>query len=490
MGRKPTAVLSGTQTLAIALLLGRLAFANDAPVTPAATADRTPIRLRALEVVVPVVVLDRTHFRMDRDSLFQEDEVVTGLSQNDFQIFEDGQLRPIQRVALDVPRIRDVRDNVSHHLEYSTTPRGIWSSPDLRPQSGMGSGVAPFSVYLVSYVPAPSPDGLCHQIKVKVKRHHATVYARDSYCNTAHPLSDPLQGTALGGEMERYAGSVQAGSFPVAAQASPLLDSAGANEMEIAVEFPWSAVKRKWKGVNLYANVAVLGVIRNQDGMEVARFSDTESTALWNFYRGPLPPDPQFLKDWELAGIPNRYATQVNLPPGNYQLQVVVTDGERFGRAQSSFKVEDAPRQALGISGIVLCNRIQNVAEGAQAAARAPQYIPLTGNGVEFSPAADTRFARGERLFSYFEIFLSIETGKASSEPRFQIKLRNAAGELKMDTGWRPAYSGSGTENGIVPVSGEITIENLPPGNYRLQVQASDSAGQKTVWRESCFVIQ
>jgi hypothetical protein len=490
MGCKPIAILPGTRKLALALLLGRLVFANDAPVAPAAVVDRTPIRVRALEVVVPVVVLDRSHFRMERDSLFQEDEVVTGLSQNDFQIFEDGQLRPIQRVALDVPRIRDVRDNVSHHLEYSTTPRGVWSSPDLRPQSGMGSGVAPLSVYLVSYVPAPSPDGVCHKIKVKVKRHHATVYARDAYCNTTHPLSDPLQGTELGGEMERYAGSPQAGSFPVAAQASPLLDAAGANEMEIAVEFPWSAVKRRWKGVNLYANVAVLGIVRNQDGMEVARFSDTASTALWNFYRGPLPPDRQFLNDWERAGIPSRYATQVNLPSGDYQLQVVVTDGERFGLAQLPFKVEDASRQALGISAIVLCNRIQNVAEGAQAAAGAPQYIPLTGNGVEFSPAADTRFKRGDHLFSYFQIFLSTETRSATSDARFQIKLRNSAGELTMDTGLRTVGLSNGTETGIVPVSGEIPIDNLPPGNYRLQVQASDSAGQKTVWRESSFVIQ
>jgi hypothetical protein len=137
----------------------------------------------------------------------------------------------------------------------------------------------------------------------------------------------------------------------------------------------------------------------------------------------------------------------------------------------------------------VLCNRIQNVAEGAQAAARAPLYVPLSGNGVEFLPAADTRFERGQRLFSYFEIFLSTETRTATSVARFQIKRRNSAGELKMDTGLRPAGSGSGTENGIVPVSGEIPIENLPPGNYRLQVQASDSTGQKTAWRESSFVI-
>jgi hypothetical protein len=484
-------MLWGTRKLALALLLGRLVIANDAPVAPAAVVDRSPIRVKALEVVVPVVVLDRSHFRMDRDSLYQEDEVISGLSQDDFQVFEDGRPRPIQRVALDVPRIRDVHDNISHHLEYSTTPRGIWSSPDLRPQSGMGSGVSPFSVYLVSYIPALSPDGVCHQIKIKVKRHHATVYARESYCNTPHPLTDPLKGTALGGEMERVAGSAQNGTFPVSAQASALIGAGGANETEIAVEFPWSAVKRKWKGVNLYANVAVMGIIYDQDGAEVARFSDMASTALWNFYRGPLPPDRQFLSDWELAGIPNRYATQVTLPPGDYQMQVIVTDGEKFGRMQSPLKVEAMPRKTLGISGIVLCKRIQTVPEGAQAAARAPLYTPLSRNGVEFSPAANTRFARGEQLFSYFEIYLPPDDRAGTSEVNFQIKLLNAeSGELQLDTGLRSIGSGGQTGAGSIPISGEVPIGNLASGPYRLEVQVSDSTGKKTSWRESSFMIQ
>ncbi|HET6929894.1 MAG TPA: hypothetical protein VFI45_06205 [Candidatus Acidoferrum sp.] len=490
MGRKPTAVLLGTRKLALALLLGKIAFATDAPVAPAAAVDRSPIRVKALEVVVPVVVLDRSHFRMDRDSLFEEDEVVSGLSQKDFQIFEDGLPRPVQRVVLDAPRIRDVRDNVSHHLEYAMTPRGIWSTPDLRPQSGMGSGVSPFSVYMVSYIPAPSPDGVCHRIRVKVKRHHATVYARESYCNTAHPLSDPLKGTALGGEMERYAASGQDGTFIVSAQASPMLDATGAHELQVAVEFPWNAVKRRWKGVNLYANVAILGIINDQEGTEVARFSDMASTALWNFYRGPLPPDRQFLKDWELAGIPNRYTTQMNLPPGNYQLQVVVTDGENFGRVQRPLRVEDSPKENLSISGVILCKRIQSIPEGQEAAARAPQYVPLTGSGVEYSPAADIHFTRGENLFSFFEIYLPPDDRTATAETSFQVKLTNAeSGELKVDTGLQQVGSHIQAETGIVSVSGEVPIEHLPPGRYRLNVQASDSNGRKTGWRESCFFI-
>jgi hypothetical protein len=164
----------------------------------------------------------------------------------------------------------------------------------------------------------------------------------------------------------------------------------------VAVEFPWGAVKRRWKGVNFYANVAVLGIIYDPEDAEVARFSDMASTALWNFYRGPLSPDRQFLNDWELAGIPNRYTTQVNLALGNYQLQVVVTDGEKFGRVRKP-RVEDASGQSLGISGIVLCKRMQTLPDGEEAAARAPLYVPLSGNGVEFSPAADIRLVHAWR---------------------------------------------------------------------------------------------
>ena len=73
----------------------------------------------------------------------------------------------------------------------------------------------------------------------------------------------------------------------------------------------------------------------------------------------------------------------------------------------------------------------------------------------------------------------------------FQVELLNAeSGELQLDTGIRPVASGIQAGTGIVPVTGEIPIKNLPPGRYRLNVQASDSTGKKTAWRESCFVIR
>ena len=80
-------------------------------------------------------------------------------------------------------------------------------------------------------------------------------------------------------------------------------------------------------------------VVRDRTGTPVLRFSDMASTVPWNFYRGPLPPDQDFLNKWEMAGIPSQYGTQIELPPGDYALLLVVTDGEKFGRTNVSFRV-------------------------------------------------------------------------------------------------------------------------------------------------------
>jgi hypothetical protein len=73
---------------------------------------------------------------MDTDHTFEElDEEITDLSVHDFHVFQDGVEQRIQSVSVEQPRVWDGQDNVSHHLEESFTPRGIWSSADLRPRA-------------------------------------------------------------------------------------------------------------------------------------------------------------------------------------------------------------------------------------------------------------------------------------------------------------------------------------------------------------------
>jgi hypothetical protein len=480
-------------------LLPTIVFGLAPSIAPTQMAFPNTIRVEAPEVVVPVVVLDRSHFRMDADHTFEElDEEITDLAASDFHVFQDGVEQRIQSVSMEQPRVWDVQDNVSHHLEESFTPRGIWSSADLRPRATLGSFFSPRGMYLVSYAPPPSPEGICHQIKVKVKRRHATVYARQEYCSTKHPLSDPMNGTTLGRQMESFALSSatnpQTNAFPVSVQAASLFGNSTANRVDVAAEFPASAIKREWHGVNLRASVAILGLILDQQtGAVVARFSDSSSTAPWNFYRGPLPPDRAFLKDWEAAAIPSRYETQLDLPPGHYDVQLVVTDGEKFATARVPLSVEVDPSNKSAISAVVLGKRFHEVPQGAEAAVRPPHYVPLASNGLELTPAADKHFNKRDQVVTYFEIAPPPQQRAATQELQFHLRITDpATGELKRDFGWHtaPQPSNTDTPTHIIPVAAKIPVDQLPPGTYRLHVQASDTSGQPADSHFTCFVVQ
>ena len=189
-----------------------------------------------------------------------------------------------------------------------------------------------------------------------------------------------------------------------------------------------------------------------------------------------------------MAGIPSHYQTQIELPAGNYDLQVVVTDGEKFGRTQVPLKVEAPLPNGLAISGIVLCRRFQEVGEGAQAAVRAPQYVPLVSNGKEFTPAGDKRFARDEKLVGFFEI--SRPASGLSGDVHFQVRITDpATGEVKIESGARTLEGSEGKNALTTPVAAEIGIAKLPPGKYRVNVQASDGQGKNTEWRTACFAV-
>jgi hypothetical protein len=329
------------------------------------------------------------------------------------------------------------KTNVSQYIEESFTPTGIWSSPDLTRLSN--AKLSLLSTYLVSYRPPASSTGSCHGIKVQVSRHHATVYARDEYCNTRHPISEPLDGTRLGREMQEYADFGEGEAIPVYVQARAFAENAVTSRVHVAIEFEPSAIKRKWERVNLYATVAVLGMVRDKTGKVVARFSDMNNTAPWNFYRGPLPPDRNFLKSWEMAGIPGRYETQMQLTAGEYTLEVVVTDGEKFGKAKIPVRVEQWPQST--VSDIVLCKRFHLWKERRPPGVRRSMCHWRIA-GWSLRQWGDMRFDRNQPLIAYFELYEGVRNGNRAGNFRIRIADGKTA-EVK--TGHWTERSGNGT---------------------------------------------
>jgi hypothetical protein len=455
--------------------------------------------VEAHQVLVPVFVFDKE--RVDAPPSQGWDEPIPGLTARDFHVLEDGVEQRIQDVTLERDHSWDVVDNftlhaVTLHAEYSYTPRGIWSCPD-QSQSPIRSH--PLYRYLLAYAPPASAEGSCHQIKVKVDRPHAVVYARSAYCNTEHSPSDPLNGTPFGKEMERDLASAEAGKISLSLQTGIFLTDTDSVRVHIALEFPWKSLKHEWRYQRLYATIGVMGMAYRKDGTVATRFSDQACCPSDDPHIIEGATSDQDFSAFDLVHIPNRYDTQIDLPPGEYDLRVVLSDGSKFGRVEVPLTVDQYDRTQLAVSSVVLCKRFHEVGavspkDTAQLLAQyMPQYVPLVSKSMEVTPAGDTRFKKGDPLIAYFEVY---EPQLATSQPvtvQAHLRIVNAStGAITTD--FQPVDAASYIQVGkpVIPIAREIAIDKLPKESYRLEVEVdtSDSAGKSTVWRTANFTVE
>jgi hypothetical protein len=437
------------------------------------------------------------------------------LTAKDFHIFVDGVEQRIQSVTSESKELR-VRDNLGVHSEFSQTPVGKWSTTDGRiPHYFLADyGFLARNRYDLSFAPNTSDPGGCHQIRVKVDRRNSIVAASDEYCASESP-SDILNGSALGKRLEGDLASGQPGKIPLSLQAAVLDSDKGKGRVRIALEFPLDSLHWRWRqDWTLDATIGLLGMIYRPDGTLVSRFSDfgcctPYSTGFVFGMRGTtvngftdlgkqfgIPSDllvSMTENNVEKGTLPTRYETQLDLPPGEYDLRIILSDGERFGRAEAHLNIETYDGKGLALSSVILCKRFRDAhvaAVEASAANFAPQYVPMVSDGIQVTPAGRTDFKNGELLIPYFEIY----TPQAAREPtiRIQVHLRIVDarnGETVKDSPAVDAAPYMQPGSMTIPIAREVPIAALPAGQYRIEVQASDSAGRSTPWHAANFTI-
>jgi hypothetical protein len=480
-----------TRTVAVLVLGGAFALAC---IAEAQLSDQSTIRVESREVVVPVLVLDKKRadgVRTMGPGLFSlgvtgdgnpllSDVPVRGLTAADFHIFEDGKEQKIERFALEPDAGLD-----------RTAGVGKWIYID-RPDFGFGIQAPHWVAYLIAYPQPPSARGSCRQISVKVDRPDSLIYARSSYCNLGDSAADPLGGTTRGDRLEAKLNSRKSTSINLSLTAFNSFRSANAAITNIVVGFPQDSMKAF--NCDKPPTVDVLGIVEAKDGTLTTRFSDLQNLGMWSFVGQTLP-------SLTLAGahctaydydIPYQYETQLDLAPGEYSLRVAFEDGKKFGRAETRIMVPTVDTKQLTISDVALSRRHREASTEAQEAAMLPgAYVPLTSKGFEVTPTADSRFKRGEPFAFYFEIYTPQERGMPASKIEAHLRILDAkTGQVAKDIQPVNAASYAKPADPIIPISGGIDIGKLPSGSYRLEVQATDSAGNATPWRGVDFAIE
>jgi hypothetical protein len=496
------------------LTLGSGVFFAFLPSAGAQTESTLAIRVESNQVLVSTFVFDKqrwqawtnppteTRCMIENEKALQEKGIsvrqlpskcwggsIQGLAAKDFRLFEDGTEQTIQSVTRQSWHLWQLYDNYGFHREYSGTPTGKWSTSDL----GSSTWLSPTDVgpYVIAYAPRQSAKGSCHQIKVSVDRADVLISNRSEYCNVEHSPSDPAEGTNFGQQMEADLESSAKPRIPILAASGVFFRDSGAPRVHLVLEFPWNSLHREWVNGydHLFATIGVLGVAYRQDGTRATRFSD----------QACCPRDTPFgnYGNFGEAGydryeVPARYETQMDLPPGNYNLRVILSDGKKFGRFDIPLKLESEDKKQLDLSSVALCKRFHRVDPPSYTEGILPsKFVPLVSKGMEFTAAADTTFKKNDPLFAYFEVYAPSRSGGTAANVQFQLRITNVeTSEVKIDSGLRPAGEFLQAGRNVISIVQEVATRDLPKGNYRLEVQASDSAGNHTPWHSATFTIR
>lgn len=410
-----------------------------------------------------------------------------GLTEKDFHLFEDGVEQKIQRAQLEPPAFRVVEDNLGKHPEIVGSGGGLWAYPDT-PETDMRVWLA-WPQYVLAYAPQKSPAGSCHQIQVKVERANLEVWTRSEYCNTDHPASDPLIGTEFGKQLQAKANPGTLSDIDLKMKVWAFADNPDAARVYVSLDFPWQALLYEFRDGTLYTTVGSLVMVYRKDGTLAARYSDfaccdygNEKKSNASERQTELQHVAAQLPEVE-ALLPNRYETQFALPPGEYEVRAVLSDGVHFGVQEAPLAVASYNASKLGISDVVLSRRARKVPpEATEAEAQvAKSYTPLISKGVEFTPTPNPQFWSTDTLFAYFEINDPLADGQPGAKVQVNMRITDTESGTEVDR-FAPVdtktYSKAGSP--LIAVARGVPLKRLTPGVYRLDVQARNAEGKST----------
>ena len=341
--------------------------------TPPFLFAQAPIRIETNEVLIPVTVVDSDRYTAWRENLpelfralgegdikrandIDDAVLVKGLTPNDFRVLEDGKQQNVSSVVYEQSLFWNFRDNGGYHTELVGAGGGRWSIREWPPNT---VGEYWPAYYIVSYIPQDDLEGSCHHLEISVNRPRTLVLARGDYCTNKHLDLYPLNGSVFGSQIGRDLAVNEKSTIEIAAVTGTLFAEDKVTRGHITVEWPWKSLVGRLDGMG------ISGTIFKKDGSVEAQFNDV--------FDWPTTHKDRRFGSLKAQDFPVRYETQVLLAPGEYQLQIAVGDGTKFGRLDQPLTVESLDAKSLALSVVSICKQIQ---DATAYSGQVPSEIP------------------------------------------------------------------------------------------------------------------
>jgi VWFA-related protein len=331
--------------------------------------------------------------------------------------------------------------------------------------------------YFLGYAPPDAPDGACHALRVKMERGGLQVRARSGYCSARS--KDMLAGKPAGKDLEARAAAVEKGTIGGTIEAPFFYTSPNEARVNLAMEFPASSVDFSKDKGKYHADMNVLGIAYRPDGTVAARFSDQVTLDLEK-------------DEWkQFTQRPTRYSNQFQIAPGKYRLDVILSaGGQSFGKFETPLVIDPYDGKTFSVSGLALSNQVGQVQGmgAAMAADLVSDRTPLIVKNMEITPSPSNHFKKTDLVALYAQVYDPHLTDPNPPAVRVAFNIVDAkTGEVVLGAHDIDTSSYLETGNPVVPLGLKVPIDQLPPGSYRLDFQASDASGALSAVRSVGF---
>jgi VWFA-related protein len=226
----------------------------------------------------------------------------------------------------------------------------------------------------------------------------------------------------------------------------------------------------KKKGGQLGTDLNLMGVAYAEDGSTAARFSQT------------LPVSIDKEKEQEFRKGSLAYQNYFRLRPGKYRLKLAVSDeSNNLGSMEQNFEVPALPDRGFAGSSIIL----------AEQASQLPDLIknlqtqlldetdPLLYAGVKIEPSVENKVRTGSAISLIFRLCnLSGPSDRWDVSAKARLLDEKGKEYVLGPTPLNKSMSPLGKAEAIVALN--LPFKDVPPGKYRLIIEASEAASGET----------
>jgi hypothetical protein len=166
-----------------------------------------------------------------------------------------------------------------------------------------------------------------------------------------------------------------------------------------------------------------------------------------------------------------RAITQVDLPPGRYQLRFAAGDSAKTGSVVYDLEIPDFAKAPLSMSGVALTS------VGAQDVPTTRAKDPLR-DYLPGPPTAGREFAAGDTIALFAEIYENAGSGQAHMID-IKTQVRGDNGAVIRESGEQRSSTELQGKSGGYGFTTRVPLSDLKPGLYVIHVEAQSSLGSR-----------